>query len=84
MLEYEYLFSTTLQRKLKPRIIGNIFVKVTRNNELLVVISKDGEELFKHFYENFSEKILNGYTTDYAVYEIVRDYRKCILENFFY
>ena len=49
MLESEYLFSTTLQQKLKPRIIGNIFVKVTRNNELLVVISKDGEELFKHF-----------------------------------
>ena len=84
MREYEKLFSDALWKKLKCKIIGKIFVKVTRNDELLVVITREDEleELeFKTFVPDFSDKLVNGLTTDYVAYEVIKEYRKFIMER---
>ena len=77
MLDYECLFSNHLYEKLKGVIKGGIFVKVNENDSLVVEIKrKDGN--------NFGvNRILNGFTTEYAVYEVTRKYRKYVMEQFF-
>lgn len=82
MMDYEYLFATTLHAKLKEKIIGKIYVAVTRENALLVKIESFGGLSYSTAIDNFSDKILNGYSTDYAAYEIVNQYRKFITNKF--
>lgn len=89
--ECEQLFSMAVQQKLKRKIIAKIFVKVTRNDELLVVINRqdnDDELEFKLFISNFSEKCLNGLTSDFVVYEVMRGYKQFLIgmmeEKYFY
>lgn len=89
--ECEQLFSMAVQQKLKRKIIAKIFVKVTLNDELLVVIRRedDNEELeFKLFISNFSEKCLNGLTSDYVVYDVMSKYKQFLMglmeEKYFY
>lgn len=82
MADYEYLFVTALHAKLKEKIIGKIYVAVTRENALLVKIESFGGLSYSIAIDNFSDKILNGYSTDYAAYEIVNQYRKFITNKF--
>lgn len=82
MMDYEYLFATTLHAKLKEKIIGKIYVAVTRENALLVKIESFGGLSYSTAIDNFSDKILNGYSTDYAAYEIVNQYRKFVTNKF--
>lgn len=82
MMDYEYLFATTLHAKLKEKIIGKIYVAVTRENALLVKIESFGNLTYSTTINNFSDKILNGYSTDYAAYEIVNQYRKFVTNKF--
>ena len=89
--ECEQLFSMAVQQKLKRKIIAKIFVKVTRNDELLVVIRRqdgDDEIEFKLFISNFSEKCLDGLTSDFVVYEVMRGYKQFLIgmmeEKYFY
>lgn len=91
MQDYEYLFSMTLQQKLKSKIIGKIYVKVTQNDELLTIIRRedDDEDMeFKLFLGHFSERLINGWTTEYAAYEVMRAYKdfitKRMSERYFY
>ena len=75
---YKYLFSTVLYSKLKEKIIGKIFTRVVYNDTLLInIMSYDNIEFVMEI-NNFSEKILNGYSTDYAVYEVMNKYQKFI------
>lgn len=82
MMDYKYLFATTLHAKLKEKIIGKIYVAVTRENALLVKIESFGGLSYSTTIDNFSDKILNGYSTDYAAYEIVSQYRKFVTNKF--
>lgn len=84
MKEYEYLFSTNLHAKLKEKIVGKIFVKVTYNDELLIKINSYGNLECTIHIGNFSERILNGWSTDYAVYEVIKQYREFLNKKFFY
>lgn len=83
MLDYEYLFSTALHTKLKKRIQGVIFVKVTCDDILIVKIKRQDGNNFEYRFENFSKRILNGFTTDYAAYEVESEYRRFVLKQFF-
>ena len=83
MLDYEYLFSTNLHAKLKERIQGGIYVKVNRDDILVVKIKRHDENNFEYSFPNFSSKILNGFTTDYAAYEVESEYRRFVLKQFF-
>lgn len=86
--DYKKLFAMNLQQKLKTKIIGKIFVKVIQDDKLYVQIERDAGQTFKLFLDNFSERILNGWSTDYAVYEVMSEYRKFVIgimeERYFY
>lgn len=79
--EYEQLFSMAVQQKLKKRIIAKIFVKVTWNDELLVIIEREDELKFKLSIGNITEKIVNGLTSDYMAYQIFKQYREFLIER---
>lgn len=88
MQEYEICFSRALHQKLKKKIIGKIFVKITMNDEILVVIERDNEMQFKLFISDFTIKLINGLTSDYVAYEVLKEYKKFIIaktnEKYFY
>ena len=85
MRDYEYLFATTLKQRLKTKIKGKIFCKVTYNDELYVSIRNEDSGIVCELRESgFSEKILNGYSTQYAEYEIIKKYKIYLNDRFFY
>ena len=69
MTQYGYDFSMALYAKLKERIYGHIYVKVTDDDELYI--------------NRFSEKMLNGYTTDYAAYKVIEKLKKYVMNSYF-
>lgn len=83
MTEYGFIFSTILHEKLKEKINGRVFVRVVSEDKLLVVINSYGDIEFKVFINDFSEKVLYGLSTDYAVYEIMKQYRRFVMNKFF-
>lgn len=86
MMDYEYIFAVNLHEKLKEKIIAHIYVKVDPDDTLYVKIKKyrDIEELaFEVKFDNFANRILNGWSTEYACYEIVKKYKSFIANRFF-
>lgn len=81
--DYEYLFSMNLQAKLKERLQGAIFVKVDMDDNLIVKITRHDGNNFEVHISNFSERMLNGLTTEYAAYDIRKKYRDFVMEQFF-
>ena len=82
-MDYGKLFAINLHGKLKEKIIGKIFVVVNQWDKLVIEIESFGGIEYRIVYDNFSSRILNGWTSDYAVYEIVREYKKFINQKFF-
>lgn len=84
MLDYEYIFATELHKKLKPRIKGKIYVCITKHNELSVKIN-NLDLSYEYLSENrFSDMILNGYSTDDAMWEVMQDYQQFVHEKLFW
>lgn len=83
MREYEYIFAIALQSKLKEKINASIYVNVFKDQLIVQIKTRLGLN-YETGIENFSEKILNGYSTDYAAYQIVKEYRSYINGTFFY
>ena len=83
MKDYECLFVTTLHGKLKEKINAAIYVAV-KDDTLVIDIKKDGIIYTGRIVDNFSERIMHGYSTDYAMYEVIKDYRAFINKIFFY
>lgn len=81
--DYEYLFSMNLQTKLKERIQGAIFVKVNGNDSLVVKIARRDNNNFEMSFTDFSGRMINGFTTDYAAYEVTKKYREFVMKQFF-
>lgn len=80
---YEYLFQTNLHAKIREKVIGKVFVKVNQDDVLIVKIESFGNLKFETSIDNFSKRILNGYSTDYAAYEIVKRYKSYIMKRYF-
>lgn len=83
MAGYEYDFAILLQQKLKTKIYGGIYVTVLEDDELLVKVVRDGVVDFKWSIRDFAKRICNGWTTDYAAYEIVEAYKRCLMKRYF-
>lgn len=83
MTDYGYLFSMNLHAKLKEHIVGKVFVKVTGGDELYVKIQNMGNLQYEALMPNFSERLINGLTTDYAAYQIIDMYKSYILKKYF-
>ena len=77
MTDYEYLFSTNLHAKLKERIQGGIFVKVNENDSLIVKIERKDGNNFDISFTDFSNRLIHGFSTDYAAYEVQKKSRFC-------
>lgn len=80
--ELKYVFAVAVHEKLKDKVKGGVFVKVTYNDELYIRISNEDME-FKTYISDFTGRIYNGWSSDFAVYEIVKQYRSAINERFF-
>lgn len=83
MRDYDYVFTTMLHEKLKEKVIASVFCRVMPGDELYVKIESSGDLIFTITFENFSNKLLKGWTTDHAVYEIMKKYKSFILGRFF-
>lgn len=81
--DYEYLFSMNLQARLKEQIQGAVFVKVDMDDNLIVKITRRDKNNFEMSISNFSDRMLNGFTTEYAAYDIRKKYRDFVMEQFF-
>lgn len=81
MNEYEQNFTTIVHQKLKTKIKGKIYVEVNWHDEIYVKVINMDDLRYEHRITNFSERFLNGWTTDYAVYEIVKEYKRFIFEQ---
>lgn len=75
--ELNQVFAYNLQQKLKDRIYGKVYVKVI-DDEIYISVACYSDIRFETTISNFFEKILNGYTTDYACYEVIEQYRKFV------
>ena len=88
MMEYEQYFAMTLQQKLKKRVIGKIYVKITMNDEILVLIERENELKFRMFISDFTRKVIDDLSTDYVAREVIKEYRNFIIarmnEKYFY
>ena len=82
MNEYEYVFCKTLHEKLKAKIKGGINAYIT-DDTLEIKIIRYGDIIFKMRICNISEKILNGYSTDLVVHEVVKKYKRFVLNGHF-
>lgn len=83
MKDYEYYFATLLHTKLKEKLVGKIFVAVDRNDGLIVNINSYGDINFKTRFDNFSERLLNGWSADYVVYEFKKQFEKYLKQKYF-
>ncbi len=83
MMDYEQLFAMNLHQKLRERVKGKVFCVVNQNNILVVKIKSRGDWKFSMEFDNFSDRFLNGFTTDYAMYDILSKYRKFITNRYF-
>ena len=78
--DMELIFKTVLHKKLKEKVTGHIYIDINERDELFVDIQSNGLRYQKRVL-GVSDKILNGLTTDYAAYEIMKDYKKYIIDN---
>ena len=83
MMDYEKLFSETLYTKLKEKVIAKVFVNVNVQDQLYVHITRHDGIDYELYIDNFSDKFINGWTTDYAAYEVLEDYKKYIKKIIF-
>lgn len=83
MFDYEYLFAMSLHAKLKENVVGKVYVAVTKKDELYVRIESYGGLIFDWSAGDFSTRILNGYTSEYASYDVMKKYKKFIMKKYF-
>lgn len=83
MRDYEYLFVTTLHEKLKEVIFAKIYCKVNESDQLYVEISNNGVGVFRWTTDNFSEKLIYGYSVNTVANEVVAKYKRFILNYYF-
>lgn len=83
MQDYEYLFSKELHSKLKEKIKGKVWVKIYQDKLHVKITSQDEVIKYELTEDNMSTKILNGLSTQYTVYCILKDYSKCVNNKYF-
>ena len=81
--DYEYLFSTALHGKLKEKIKGGVRVEVDQEYDILNVTIKCDSIVWKKEFTAFTYKIHNGWSTDIAAYEVVKEFKSYVMHRFF-
>lgn len=83
MVEYEYLFCTNLHSKLREKIRGGIFIKVNEKDSLIVKIERKDGNNFDISFTDFSNRLIYGFSTDYAAYEVQKKISRFCYETIF-
>ena len=81
-LEIYDLFTKRLHRDLKEKIDASVFVTIS-NDILVVRISKLGLQLEQR-YPNILNHIINERDTSILTHEIVKHFRRMVVNTFFY
>ena len=81
-MNYKYIFSMDLYEKLKEIVVGKIFCEINDNDELFVKIESFGDIKFDMTIDNITDKILLGYDSEEAAYDVIIQYKKFILKKF--
>ena len=77
-----YVFATNVHAKLKEVILGRVFTRV-EDDSLYIEIRRMEGLIFKMRIYDISKKITNGCTSEYAAYEVLRKYKKFVLNMYF-
>lgn len=84
MTDYGYVFSKALHERLKEKVRAGIFVRSTIDDNLEITIVRSGEDLkFQMTINGLSDKMLHGYSADYAAHEILEKYKRFIINKYF-
>lgn len=83
MQDYEYLFSTELHKRLKEKVKGKVWVKIYHDELHVNIIPDANGELYEFVMTDMSSRILNGLSTSYIVYDILKDYRNYVNKQYF-
>ena len=83
MQDYEYLFSTELHKRLKEKVKGKVWVKIYHDELHVNIIPDENGELYAFVMTDMASRILNGLSTSYIVYDILKDYRNYVNKQYF-
>ena len=83
MRDYEYAFVMNLHEKLKAKIVGRIFCRVNDLDELWIEITNVDNVKNVIIIRDFSERIRAGWSSDYAAYEVISEYKRIIMSRYF-
>lgn len=50
---------------------------------MVIKITRRDNNNFETSFTDFSGRMLNGFTTDYAAYEVTKKYREFVMRQFF-
>lgn len=82
MLNYGKVFAAALHERLKEQIVAHIYVTYDENDQIYINIKSYDDVDYRMRITELSEKVVRGYSSEYACYEIVKDFRKYINEKF--
>lgn len=84
--EMRRIFAISLKDKLKEKYIGGVVIKVNDPNNpdicsCMIIRNRPGDLgfIFRYEIRDIQDKIFNGYTSDHALVEIDKAYRKFTL-----
>lgn len=84
MVDYVQIFAKNLREKIHLKVWHErIFITRTYDDDLIVQIALKNGPTFETRILDISGKILNGYTTDYAAYEILQELKRFIVKSYF-
>ena len=82
-MEYEYLFTKSLFEKLKDRIKAKVFCKVYDNVLAIEINTREGVQ-YRKYIPDFAAEIGNGLNADMVSDDVVREYKKVVLQHYFH
>lgn len=78
----EKIFAKNLAEKLVDKIYGKVTVRIFKD-EVHVYIQCWTDIDCEIVLEGFSDRVLNGWSTDYAAYEVLEQYKKVVRNRYF-
>jgi AAA15 family ATPase/GTPase len=80
MADYEYLIAMNLHAKLKEKIVGKIYVTVS-DDKLYVRIDSFENLTWDLSIPNFSQMVLNGFSTERIAEDIATKFKKYVIKK---
>ena len=81
MTDYEFIFSNKLKEKLNETVYGGVKTWVTKDELHVSIRLEECGVNFEYVIPDISDRILNSFTTDYAVYEVMREYKSYLAKQ---